>query len=136
MPLIVIIYTGALLLVASTALAIGSTTAKRLSWMYVAAQLVSLAVERDSFPYFKVGLFLPDLLLLLGVLWVTIRAVQRWPIACAALQLLTVLGHLAKWEDQRIRGLAYAIMVQWTAWPAVAVLMIGLLLDRRAGRIS
>ena len=129
-----IIYAVALTLVTVCAYLLGGRTSRIATTMYLAAQLFSMLCAGNAYHRFESGLMLSDLVLLGGLIWLILRTTQTWPVACGTLQLLTVLGHLARLVEPRTPRLAYAIMVQWTAWPALLVLIAGIWLDRRAGR--
>lgn len=129
-----ILYACALALATLLAFTAGSLAARRVSTAYLAAQLFAMAVGRGHFHYFKVGLMLSDVVLLGVLVWLTLRTRQHWPIACAGLQTVTVLGHLARLADPTVSRMTYAILVQWTAWPALLAILTGIVLDRRAGR--
>lgn len=130
------IYTAALALAVAYAWLKGSPTSHRIALAYLLAQLAAMAASQARWDVFQAQLALIDIMLWVWLLWVTIKTPLYWPIASAALQTLTVLGHVARFVVPTMNKLAYAVLLQWTAWPAWIVILIGVSLDWRAARTS
>lgn len=75
----------------------------------------------------EIGVFLIDVCLLAGLVWVTVRADRWWPLCVTALQVLTVLSHVGKALNPALWRYGYQLMATWAAWPMVGVLAIGVL---------
>lgn len=130
------IYTSALLLVTLGAARFGGWAAKRASVAYLMAQLALMVAPKHSYQSFETAFFLIDLLLFGVVIQISVRSKKKWPVACAILQTITVMGEAMRLADPMIGRVTYYILVSWTAWPALLVLMTGTWLDHRARDIS
>ena len=130
------IYTAALIAALLFACAKGSRDAQLVATGYLAAQLTAMAISRAEWDHPQLGLFAVDLLLLGWLLWIVLRASATWPIAAGVLQVLTVLGHCARLSVPAMDRLGYFVLLQWTAWPAFATIVVGTMIDARAGRTS
>ena len=76
-----------------------------------------------------------DAALFAGLCLVVLREDRWWPIASAALQLVTMLGHVAKIVDPTIGRMAYFSTVVGSSVPSLILLMIGIANHaRRDGR--
>lgn len=116
-----------LLLLAVWAIArrFGGWPEKSAATMYVVAAGASeLLVRLQPLHHQRVdpGLFLIDAMLLTGLGLIALRTDLWWPLLSSALQLTTVLGHVAKALNSHVWGLAYAWMIQASAFPSLIVL--------------
>lgn len=102
----------------------------------VAALATELLRTADAWRYehLQGGVFAVDLLLLAALLALSLRFDLWWPMCATALQLTTVLGHVAKILKPEIWPLAYAWMMQASSFPSLIVLMAGILASRSRRR--
>lgn len=75
------------------------------------------AVDLVSFP--------TDLLLLIGFGWLALRAKRMWPLWAAALQLISVTSHIARYIHIEINPMVYAYMKSAPTGLAIIALTIG-----------
>src|SRR4051812_11866770 len=76
-------------------------------------------------------LFFVDVLLLLGLCLIAIRANRWWPIPVAGCQLVAVLVHAGKLLDPAMIPNGYAFLVTIWSWPMTALLALGTWTHRR-----
>jgi hypothetical protein len=76
-------------------------------------------------------LFAVDLLLLIGLCIVAIRANRWWPIPVAGCQLVAVLVHATKLLYPAMIPDSYALLTTIWSWPMVALLAVGTWAHRR-----
>lgn len=131
-----LIYTAALVCALLFALARGSREAHLIAAGYVIAQLTSMVAHQGPWGDAQIGVFVTDLLLLGWLAWIISWTSLTWPIALGTLQTLTVLGHLARLAVPAMEKMGYFVLIQWTAWPAFIAIVVGTILDWRAGRTS
>ncbi len=128
MSLFLILFWLALLACAAAAVRWGGSSERAVATMYVTAGVVTI-LARPTFEARYQGVELSilavDLMLFLGLAAVAARVGLWWTICAAALQCLTVLGHVGKMLNPHLLRLGYQLMATWAAWPAVALLGIG-----------
>lgn len=78
-----------------------------------------------GFQSVPVRLFLMDVLLLVALCVIAIRANRWWPIPVAGCQLVAVLVHAGKLLDPSMIPSGYAFLVKISSWPMVALLGYG-----------
>lgn len=88
---------------------------ERLTALLIIASIVAYTLSRALLgnpAYFSVypGGLIIDLWLLAALMWIGVRANRGWPLAVAALQMVVVLGHLAKIVDGAAARMAYYFM--------------------------
>ncbi|EZP49959.1 hypothetical protein [Sphingomonas sp. RIT328] len=96
--------------------------------MLLAAAVGTLVVRTDfAHRYSSVqgSVVLIDVLLLVGLVALALKADRRWPILLAALHGMTVLGHVGKALNPNLLRLGYAVMISMPALPGLAVLAVG-----------
>ena len=71
-----------------------------------------------------------DLMGLLGFGWIALSAMRYWPVWAAALQLLSVSAHFARWVDLGLAPLAYAFMRSGPTFLVILVLLAGVVRHR------
>lgn len=115
------------------ALWLGGAPERLVAGIFVLAWLASKAVPRSwrIFAQFETMTLAIDILLLVALLLIALKANRRWPMAMTSLQAIIVLAHLAKLVDPQLIRPAYAIMT-WS-WPFLQLLLliIGTLLHAR-----
>jgi hypothetical protein len=79
----------------------------------------------------EVGLFVVDVLLLVILFAIVLRADRGWPILVCALHLCTVGAHGVKFIDSEMIRVTYVVMVTAWSWPMVIALAIGTWRHRR-----
>lgn len=78
-----------------------------------------------------VAVFAVDILLLVTLSFLAIRANRWWPIPAAGCQLLAVLVHLGKLLQPDMIPAGYAFLMTIWSWPMVALLALGTWAHRR-----
>lgn len=73
----------------------------------------------------EMGLFSVDLVMLVLLMAIALKANRYWPIAMAAMQVFQVIGHLIKLADPRMLPLAYWISNVVWAYPMLILLLLG-----------
>lgn len=117
-----------LLIVCLYAIRRGGAPERVVGWMLLVAAGATIAV-RTGFTHRYSSVQAPvvvvDVLLLVGLLSVALRADRRWPILLTALHCITLLGHLGKMLNPDLLRLGYAVMIALPTLPGLAVLAIG-----------
>jgi hypothetical protein len=90
-----------------------------------AATLASYSDLASRFYTVERGVFAVDLLLLIVLVAVALRADRGWPLVLAGLQLDGVGAHLLKLLDVQMIRVAYALMIAAGSYPMVILLAIG-----------
>lgn len=105
-------------------------------WMLAVGVTITLIVRSGHTTKYRdveLGVALIDLAFLAGVGVVALRSERWWPLCAAAIQTVTVTGHLAKLMVPNLSRLAYALMIGLPAYPLVAVLTVALVNAGRRG---
>jgi hypothetical protein len=117
------------------ALARGGGPARVTAIAYIIASAGSLSLGflhmPGAFRSVPMRLFAVDLLLLIGLCIVAIRANRWWPIPVAGCQLVAVLVHATKLLDPAMIPDSYALLTTIWSWPMVALLAVGTWAHRR-----
>lgn len=101
--------------------------------LLIAALLTRLFFLASISPYIGIeaGILAVDLLLLVALVTLALRADRFWPIWLAALQALGTAAHIAKAIDPGVVSLAYAILLSVWSWPMVLILAVATLRHQR-----
>jgi len=78
-----------------------------------------------NFRSVPVALALVDLGLAIGLIILATKANRLWPIPAAACQVITVLGHAAKFVAPEMFAGGYALLITIWSWPIVGLLLYG-----------
>lgn len=78
-----------------------------------------------SFTGVAEALFMIDLVLLVALCWIALRANRLWTIVLAGLQLSTVLVHVSKAAFPGLPAASYAIFEQFWSWPIMITTLAG-----------
>lgn len=103
---------------------------ERLSALLLITSIVSFSVSRLLFGYpgyytvYPGGIVI-DFWLLVTLLWVGLRANRGWPLVVGALQIVIMLGHLAKLADADAARRAYWAMTHLPFVLQMIVVIIG-----------
>ncbi|MDQ1232148.1 hypothetical protein QE379_003574 [Sphingomonas sp. SORGH_AS 879] len=103
----------------------GSRIERGVAGSYLAAALATVALRlpgSSDYATVNAGVFLIDLTLLMGLVWTALKHAQWWLIASAALQLVTVLGHVAMFDAQRTGPFSYFAAVVGSSYPSQILL--------------
>lgn len=73
----------------------------------------------------EIGVLVVDLLCLAALVTLAIRAERFWPLWLAALQLLTVAAHGAKFADPETIRRAYEFLMVFWSYPMIFLLIVG-----------
>ena len=100
------------------------------------ANIVSIAAiylpsRAAGFGSFAEPLAVIDFLLLLGLVWISLRANRLWTIVLSGLQLSLVLIHVSKALYPALPAASYGIFAQFWAWPMILAVAIGTRNHRR-----
>lgn len=93
--------------------------------MYLAAWIASITFKPiDYVPYHAVSLriFVIDVVLLAGLLFVARRADRTWPVLAASLQVLVVLAHVARLLTPHQSPFVYMLMTG--SWPMIQMTLL------------
>lgn len=135
----VLLFFALLALVATAAGRWGGWAERTAAALYVVAA-VATALLREHGPtrYDDVAItsFVIDMALLAGLLVIVVKVDRWWPIVSAALQLLTVSGHVAKLTDTALPPMAYFMTQVASSFPSLALLAVGVWTHRRARNTS
>lgn len=106
-------------------------------WIAVLLSAVSIFVLKAAgFSSVPVLLMIVDVLLCLALSIIAVAANRYWPIVLAGFQVATLLAHLAKATFAPMPPTGYAILIQFWAWPMLAVTGVGAANHRRRVRRS
>lgn len=116
----------------------GSAPERMGAALLVAAASLTLLVRPDQVHRYgsvERGVLLVDMVLMLALVGLAVRANRLWPSILAALHGLTLLGHLGKAENPDLWALGYHLMITLPVLPGLAVLAAGVWShDRRMRR--
>jgi hypothetical protein len=76
------------------------------------------------------ALFSIDVILLLALVWLAMRANRTWTIVLAGLQLSTVIVHLSKAAYPALPAASYGVFAQFWAWPMLVTTFAGIFQHR------
>lgn len=137
MPWWTIAFWTMLLVAAAYATVRGGVSERLAAAMLLGAAVATVLVRSNAsqrYSSVEVGVLVVDGLLLAGLVVVALRSGRGWSITLAALQTVTLLGHLGKRLDPELWRLGYAIMVTAPAYPGLLALAIGTRQHHRATR--
>ena len=106
-----------------------------LAFAAVATELLRSAASH-RYEHLEWGVFGVDLALFLTLLLIALAVGRPWMICIASLQLVTVLGHVAKVINPTIWPLAYAWMMQASSFPSLVLLLVGIVTAQRRVRAA
>ncbi len=95
------------------------------------ATYAATADPQVSYREVEAGVAAADILLAAVLLWIAIRANRRWPLACCGMQLVTALGHAAKFLTPQLSTFTYALMTGFWSWPILFLIVMGTYRHRR-----
>jgi len=90
----------------------------------IATHLV-ISPLRNRFASVETHVFIVDMVVFMGFLWVALRSERFWPLWIAGLQLTAILGHVLKAVDIHLFPKAYAAAMIFWSYPIVLILAIG-----------
>jgi hypothetical protein len=124
-----------IVLVLAYALTRGGGPERVTALAYIVASAGSLSLGflhmPGQFRIVPVQLLVVDILLLVGLCVIAVRANRWWPIPVAGCQMVAVLVHLGKLLDPAMIPNGYAFLVTIWSWPMVALLGAGTWAHRR-----
>ena len=122
-------FRGLLLATAVAAFLWGGRPEKQVAVLYaLAAVLTFIGRRRIGLEYaaFDSVVTTLDVALLIGLAFIALKVRTWWLLASVALQLVTCLGHLAKYLDPQTTPMGYFMMLVSSSYPAVTLLAIGI----------
>lgn len=112
---------------------------ERLSALIIVAATVATVlvpkVGKVAFASLEPGVFIVDSLTGVAFILVALRAQRYWPMWMAALQIDTVLTHVAMLTAPRVMPWAYAVMEIAWSYPMVILLAVGTARHQRRLRL-
>lgn len=123
-----------LALVALYAFLRGRRDERQVSLMLVVGVLAThlvISPLHGRFASFETPVFLVDVAVFFGFLWVALRSERFWPLWIAGLQLTTLFGHVMKLVDAGLFSWAYGAALAFWGYPIVLILAVGTWRGRR-----
>lgn len=90
----------------------------------LATRLV-LSPMTSRYSQVEAGVFLVDLLVLLGFTTIALRSDRFWPLWVAGLQLTTIIAHLFKVVDLDLIPKVYAAAARFWVYPIFLIIVVG-----------
>lgn len=122
-------------IIAAFAIGRGGGPERTTAYAYIAALAGSASVGIIHMPgAFRVvptTVLVVDMILLIALCLIAIRANRWWPIPSAGCQLVAVLVHAGKLLDPAMIPQGYAFLVTIWSWPMVTLLALGTAAHRR-----
>lgn len=104
---------------------------RAIGWTAIALLLTmimgQLSLSVASYSDLEEGLAVSDVMLMIALLALTIKWPRGWLMAMSAIQVLMVLGHVARWSSGPTTRLTYAILTGSGAYLELALLAYALL---------
>lgn len=127
-PLNMVVFSA--LMISSTALALwrGGPPEKIAAIMFTLSAYYTYAMLSASTPSFRsieLGILVVDIILLVALVVLALRADRFWPLWLAALQLVGTAAHGAKFVDPSLADRIYAFLLAVWAYPTVLLLFVG-----------
>jgi hypothetical protein len=91
----------------------------------VVATHLLISPLKSRFASVETHVFIVDVVVFLGFLWVALRSERFWPLWIAGLQLTTILGHILKVVDVHLFSKAYGAALVFWSYPIVLILAVG-----------
>lgn len=94
--------------------------------MYVVAMIATIALRTNA-PYFRQesAVFVVDILLLAGLVWLSLTVSRFWPIPSAACHGISCLAHFARLIEPNAYRLGYQLLAEASTYPVLILLAIG-----------
>lgn len=90
-----------------------------------AATVLALSEIPVRFRQVEIGVLIVDLVLLIVLVGVAVRADRAWPLVMAGLHLTAVGAHFVKFVDVQMIRVTYAVSTAIWSYPMLAVLVVG-----------
>jgi hypothetical protein len=91
----------------------------------VALTQLAVAGATSRFSSVELGILAVDVVMLLGLLGLALRAERFWPIWAVAFHLISTAGHAVKVVDPAVLRWGYAFALAMWSYPMLALLAIG-----------
>lgn len=137
MPSRIIVFNVVQLAASFYALRWGGAPERWTAWMMAAAAALTALLPYNadvSFQSINPTTFAVDVILMLGLCGLAIRADRYWPMWMAALQLIAIAVHVVRGIDPTILPVVYNRSVGKVAYPMILLLVIGT--RRHASRLN
>lgn len=125
--MILLAFLLATVLTCGFALIRGGAPERLIAATFVAGAVASTVISIHVKPMpgaFQLAIFCVDVSMLVAIAGVMLKANRYWPIAVAALQFLSVLGHLIKLLDPNVVTVLYWIANAFWAVPQILILAV------------
>ena len=102
--------------------------------LFVLAAFSSAALRNEwanRYRGVEMGVLTVDVALLAALIILSLAADRLWPIACTALQAISLASHLARWLDPQASRTAYMLVGTVSGTPTLLILAIGVYRHRR-----
>ncbi len=124
-----------LIVTALVALNLGSQSERRVATAYLIASVATFLLRTPGgsrYAALDVGVLGIDLTLMVFLLWMTAKSPRWWLVVSAALQLVTVLGHLAMLDGPSTRPFDYFMTTVSSSYPAILLLAFAVIRTARS----
>ena len=113
----------------------GGREGRWISLLLIGAAMATFAASFIGYGYARVHLpvLTIDLLLLAGLAAIAIRSRRYWPVWVLALHLGSISTHVARAAEPSLPSIIYFAMQSFWSLPLLLVMVVGIMLDRRAG---
>lgn len=104
--------------------------------LVLAASAITFIGQGGATPYgrLNIPIFIGDILLLAGFIYLALASSRWWPIWASALQFNGVCSHLVAWLAPTVVSAVYYRMITVWGVPILLVMTIGTALDQRAAK--
>jgi hypothetical protein len=128
----VIVFNLLLLTTSGYAVLRGGAPERMTGWLLIAAAAMTWIVPPWHVSYFdpEAGIFAIDVLLLLALVVIALKADRFWPLVMAAMQLDSIAAHILKVFDADLIPITYALMITVWAYPMQFILVAGTIRHR------
>jgi hypothetical protein len=123
-----IIYYAFLAAVVGYAFLRGSGDARLASAICIAATVatkIAISPVAHRYSSFEFGVFVVDVLTLLGFIYIALRTDRFWPLWVAGFQLTTLVAHVLKAVEIDLMPRAYAVAGRFWVYPIFLIILIG-----------
>lgn len=113
----------------------GGKEGRWISFLIISAALLSIPASYMDYGWHRVQLpvLCVDILLFIGLAAVAVRSQRYWPLWATAFHLISISTHMARAAEPFLSSLVYFSLQSFWSLPGELVMVVGIMLDRRAG---
>ncbi len=133
------LFLGLLLLASLYAFWRGGQPEKSAAMLYVGAYVASyfaVSISRQFYSSFELGIFAVDVALAAALIALALRANRYWTLWAASIQIISVLGHMAKLIIPQILAPAYAMTLIIWSYASLPLLIAATMRHHQRKKIS